>query len=110
LLRAATASGSFFATALWNSFQKAANSAEGFTGEDSSISARLETAQMVVMTSATAQEFDLLSVFRPLSGADLMRAIQVTKGFTGEAPRAVATLAIARSILERREPVASGAN
>ena len=89
---------------------KAANSAEGFTGEDSSISAKLQTAQMVVMTNATAQEFDLLSVFRQLSRADLMRAIQVTKGFTGEAPRAVATLAIARSILERREQSTSGSN
>jgi hypothetical protein len=89
---------------------KAANSAEGFTGEDSSISAKLQTAQMVVMTNATALEFDLLSVFRQLSRADLMRAIQVTKGFTGEAPRAVATLAIARSILERREQSTSGSN
>ncbi|PYS71236.1 MAG: hypothetical protein DMF69_10985 [Acidobacteria bacterium] len=89
---------------------KAANSAEGFTGEDSSISAKLETAQMGVMTNATAQEFDLLSVFRQLSHADLMRAIQLTKGFTGEAPRAVATLAIARSILERRELSAAASN
>lgn len=86
-----------------NEVVKAANSADAFTGEDSQISAQLQTQQMVVMTSATAQDFDLLTVFRALSRADLLRAIQVSKGFTGEAPRAVATLAIARSVLERKD-------
>ena len=89
---------------------KAANSAEGFTGEDSTISSRLQTEQMVVATSATAEDFDLIAVFRSLSRADLLRAIQVAKGFTGETPRAVATLAIARSVLERRDQVAAGGN
>src|SRR5262249_4715584 len=93
-----------------NEVVKAANSAEAFTGEDSLISSRLQTSQMVVMTSATAENFDLLAVFKLLSRADLLRAVQVAKGFTGEAPRAVATLAIARSVLERREQLASGSN
>jgi hypothetical protein len=93
-----------------NEVIKAANSAEGFTGEDSQISSRLQTEQMVVATSATAEDFDLLAVFRVLSRADLLRAIQVAKGFTGEAPRAVATLAIARSVLEKRQQLASGIN
>ncbi|HKN82299.1 MAG TPA: hypothetical protein VJW17_02630 [Pyrinomonadaceae bacterium] len=90
---------------------KAANSADGFTGEDSRISARLQTKFMVVMTSGTADDFDLLAVFRHLARADLLRAIQVAKTFTGEAPRAVATLAIARSVLEKRkEPAVGGTN
>jgi hypothetical protein len=93
-----------------NEVIKAANSAEGFTGEDSQVSSRLQTPQMVVATAATAEDFDLLSVFRILSRADLLRAIQVAKGFTGEAPRAVATLAIARSVLEKRQQLASGSN
>lgn len=58
----------------------------------------------------TAEDFDLLAVFRVLSRADLLRAIQVAKGFTGEAPRAVATLAIARAVLEKRQQLASGPN
>lgn len=70
----------------------------------------LQAPQMVVATSATAEDFDLLSVFRVLSRADLLRAIQTAKGFTGEAPRAAATLAIARSVLEKRQQLASGAN
>ena len=93
-----------------NEVVKAANSAEGFTGEDSSISSRLQTPQMVVASNANAPDFDLLAVFRLLSRADLLRAIQVAKGFTGEAPRAVATLAIARSVLDKREQLAIGPN
>ena len=82
---------------------KAANAAEGFTGEDSRISSRLQTPMMVVMTNSTAEDFDLLAVFNHLARADLLRAVQLAKTFTGEAPRAVATLAISRSILEKRK-------
>jgi len=82
---------------------KAANSAEGFTGEDSRVTSRLQTKFMVVMNDATAPDFDLLAIFRHLARADLLRAVQLAKTFTGEAPRAVATLAIARSVLEKRK-------
>jgi hypothetical protein len=89
---------------------KAANSAEGFTGEDSRISSRLQTPQMVVMTNANAPDFDLITVFRGVAAADLMRSIQLVKGFTGEAPRAVATLAIARAVLEKAPERTATAN
>ena len=90
---------------------KAANGADAYTGEDSRISSRLQTKMMVVMNNATAEDFDLIAVFRHLAPADLLRAVQLAKTFTGEAPRAVATLAIARSILEkRREPVTTATN
>lgn len=79
---------------------KAANGADAYTGEDSRISSRLQTKFMVVMNNSTAEDFDLLAVFRHLARADLLRAIQLAKTFTGEAPRAVATLAIARTVLE----------
>jgi hypothetical protein len=82
---------------------KAANGAEDYTGEDSRISSRLQTKFMVVMTNGTSEDFDLLAVFRHLARADLLRAVQLAKTFTGEAPRAVATLAIARSVLEKRK-------
>lgn len=82
---------------------KAANSADAYTGEDSRISSRLQTRFMVVMSNSTAEDFDLLAVFRHLARADLLRAIQLAKTFTGETPRAVATLAIARSVLEKRK-------
>src|SRR6185369_14555944 len=90
-----------------NEVVKAANGADAYTGEDSRISARLQTKMMVVMTNATAEDFDLLAVFRHLARADLLRAIQLAKTFTGEAPRAVATLAIARTVLETKKETAS---
>ena len=86
---------------------KAANGAEDYSGEDSRISSRLQTRFMVVMTNSTSEDFDLLAVFRHLARADLLRAIQLAKTFTGEAPRAVATLAIARSVLEKRKDIAA---
>ena len=90
---------------------KAANGAEAYTGEDSRIASRLQTRFMVVMSNATAEDFDLIAVFRHLAPADLLRAVQLAKTFTGEAPRAVATLAIARSILEKRkDPITAGTN
>jgi hypothetical protein len=88
---------------------KAANGAEAYTGEDSRIASQLQTKMMIVSTSSTAEDFDLLSVFRQLARADLLRAVQIAKTFTGEAPRAVATLAIARSVLEKRKESATGA-
>jgi len=82
---------------------KAANGAEDYTGEDSRVSSQLETKFMVLVSNSTAEDFDLLSVFRHLARADLLRAIQLAKTFNGEAPRAVATLAIARTVLEKRK-------
>jgi hypothetical protein len=88
---------------------KAANAADGFTGEDSRITTRLQTKFMTQVNNTSAEGFDLMSVFRPLARADLFRAVQMARGFTGEAPRAVATLAIARSVLEsNRTQVAAG--
>ena len=86
---------------------KAANGAEAYTGEDSRILSRLQTKMMVVMTNATAEDVDLLAVFRHLAPAVLLRAIQLAKTFTGESPRAVATLAIARTVLEKKKEVVS---
>jgi hypothetical protein len=86
---------------------EAANGTEDYTGEDSRISSRLQTKFMVVMNNATAEDFDLLAVFRHLAPADLLRAVPLAKTFTGEAPRAVATLAIARSVLEKRKELAA---
>ena len=87
---------------------KAANGAEAYTGEDSRISSVLRTKMMVVVSQSTGEDFDLLAVFRHLARADLLRAIQLAKTFTGEAPRAVATLAIARTVLEKKSRGSDG--
>jgi hypothetical protein len=89
---------------------KAANGSESFTGEDSRITSRLQTKFMVVFENANALDFDLMAAFGPLARNDLFRAIELAKTFTGEAPRAVATLAIARSVLEKRDPQRASTN
>ena len=82
---------------------KAANAADAFTGEDSRIFSRIQIKEMTVINQSTAEDFDLLGLFRLLARADLLRAVQLTKSFTGYVPRAVATLAIAQSVLEKRK-------
>lgn len=82
---------------------KAANAADAFTGEDSRIFSRIQTKEMTVINQSTAEDFDLLGLFRHLARADLLRAVQLTKTFNGYVPRAVATLAIAQSVLEKRK-------
>ncbi|MFN2511425.1 MAG: hypothetical protein ABR568_08270 [Pyrinomonadaceae bacterium] len=80
---------------------KAANSAEGFTGDDSRVSAQLQTKSMVMATSANAEDFNLFGAFRALARDDFLRSVETAKSFTSEAPRATATLAVARSVLEK---------
>lgn len=87
---------------------KVANSAEGFTGEDGMLSARLATKNMVVATNSSAEDFDVAGVFTLLAGDDLYRSIELAKTFAAEAARANATLAIARSVLDqKRQKVAN---
>lgn len=80
---------------------KAANSAEGFTGDDGRVGAQIQTKSMVMVTNANAEDFNLFGAFRSLARDDFLRSVETAKSFTGEAPRATATLAAARSVLER---------
>jgi hypothetical protein len=83
---------------------KAANSAENFTGEDNSVSARLQTRQMVLVSNAASDDFDLPGAFRALARDDFQRSVELAKTFSSEEPRSIAILAIARSALEKRVP------
>jgi hypothetical protein len=49
-------------------------------------------------------QFDLDGLFRDLATQDYDRAVELARGFQGEGPRAVATIAIARAILEPKKP------
>jgi hypothetical protein len=82
---------------------KASNSVGGgYTGEDGRLTARLQTKNMTMMMTSSAQSFDLSGVFAILAREDLTRAISLARNFESEAPRAAATLAIARAALEKR--------
>ena len=74
---------------------KAANGAPGFTGDDGSLSARLQTKNMAVATNASADDFNVAGVFQSLAGDDLYRSIELAKTFSAETARANATIATA---------------
>ena len=79
---------------------KAANSAEGFTGEDGGLLLQFQSKHQSSVNTNDAPEFDLEGIFKELANQDYDRAVQLARGFEREGPRAVATIAIARAILE----------
>jgi hypothetical protein len=83
---------------------KASDSAAGgYTGEDGALSVRLQTKNSTMMSSSSVQSFDLTGIFAKLAREDLTRAVELARGFGVESPRAVATLAVARAVLEKKE-------
>lgn len=81
---------------------RAANAASDFTGEDAQTAIRVQTKDTVSVMSNNTPDFDLPGLFNLLARDDLYRAIDAAKSFTGEAPRAIATLAIARTVLAEK--------
>ena len=79
---------------------KAANSAEGFTGEDGEIVVKFQSKSGSSVHSNDVPDFDLEGIFKDLAVQDYDRAVELARGFQAEGPRAVATIAIARAILE----------
>jgi L-lactate utilization protein LutC len=79
---------------------KAAKSAEGFTGEDGEIVVKFQSKGGSSVHSSDVPDFDLEGIFKDLALQDYDRAVELARGFQGEGPRAVATIAIARAILE----------
>ena len=82
---------------------RAANSVSLFIGEDAQISARFSTGRGTTTTNFTVENFDVGGIFGSLAKEDIYRAIEAAKGFTADAPRAIATLAIARAVLETKK-------
>lgn len=85
---------------------EAANKAEGFTGEDGQIRLSLKTRGGAWLSSASAPEFDIEPVFALLARASLEDATLMAKNFEADAPRAVAVLAVAKTILATKAPTA----
>lgn len=79
---------------------KAANSSEGFSGEDGALALRFQRKGYSVVYGNDVPEFDVEGIFRELTMRDYERAVELARGFRGEGPRAVATIAIARAVLE----------
>lgn len=85
-----------------NEVVKASNATAEFTGEDGQLNIHLQTKNMSMRTSNSAESFDLRGIFTTLAREDITRAVELARGFSGESPRAVATLAIARAVLDKK--------
>jgi hypothetical protein len=81
---------------------KAGNATPEFTGADAGLNARVQTQNMRSMINFSAPSLDLRTVFAALALEDLSRAVELAKSFTGEAPRATATIAVARAVLDAK--------
>jgi hypothetical protein len=78
---------------------KAANGTVEFSGEDIGLLLMFPTESGLKLIDIAGSEFSLASLFRALAKVDLTRANDLAKGFTNDAPRAVATLALAKAVL-----------
>ena len=82
---------------------KSANALSGFSGEDGEMTQRVEFKGGGAMTNNfNVESFDLTGLFTALAKEDFDRAADLPKGFTGESPRAVAMLAVARTVLDKK--------
>jgi hypothetical protein len=82
---------------------KAANSAEGYTGEDGELNLTFQRKGGSAAYSNDVPDFDVAGIFSALAAEDYDRAVQLARGFQGAAPRATATIAIARSVLKEKK-------
>jgi len=85
---------------------KAANSTEGFSGEDGTITQTIRTTDAARVSPTAVPDFDIEGIFSKLANDDYDRVVQLARGYQGEAARANATIAIARSVLNEKRPPA----
>jgi len=78
---------------------KAANSTDGFTGEGGMVTQTMNSRGVISIRPQPVPDFDIEELFAASAGEDYERAVQLARGFQGEAARANATIAIARSVL-----------
>jgi len=81
---------------------KAANSTEGFTGEGGTITQTMNSKKVISVSPQNVPDFDIEGIFAALAQEDYEGAVQLARGFQGEAPRTNATIAIARSVLNQK--------
>ena len=82
---------------------KAANSADGFTGEDGNLNIVFQVKGFSSASDNAEPDFDIQGIFGLLAKDDYDRSVQLAGGFQGEAPRAAAVIAIARSVLNEKK-------
>jgi hypothetical protein len=83
---------------------KAANSAEGFTGEDGNLNILFQAKGYSSASDLPEADFDVKGIFNLLANDNYDRAAELASGFQGEAPRAAAVIAIAQALLKEKTP------
>jgi hypothetical protein len=81
---------------------KGANAASGFSGEDGELTMIVKLKDGAMTNNFNVDSFDLTELFAALAQEDFNRAADLPKAFTGESPRAVAMLAVARTVLKNK--------
>ena len=81
---------------------KVANGIDGYTGENGKMELRFDTADNITILKADASTFNLPNIFARLAQDDFMRASSLARTLTGEYPRALSTIAVARSVLNKK--------
>ena len=86
---------------------KAANAAEGFTGEDGELEVKFQSKGQASLRNKPVANFYLNGIFSCLALEHYDRAVELARGFPAEGPRAIATIAIAQAILQPKKAAAS---
>jgi len=81
---------------------KAANRISDFTGENSQTAFTLEGKFSIRLTTELASPSDLAEVFHTLATENFYQALDASKTFSGDAPKASAMIAVARAVLDEK--------
>jgi hypothetical protein len=81
---------------------KAANRVSDFTGENSDTSLTLEGKFSIRLTTQLASPTDLAEVFQTLGTENFYQALDASKAIVGDAPKAIAMIAVARAVLDEK--------
>jgi len=81
---------------------KAANATDGFVGEGAALNLTITTRSQILTSREPVADFDIRGIFGEAANYDYERSVDLARGFQGEAPRANATIAICRSVLNAK--------
>ena len=81
---------------------EAANSSEGFTGEDGAIATTVNGGDRILRRTDAVPDFDVRGLFGEMAKTDFERVVQLAGSFKGEGPRANALIAVARAALNEK--------
>jgi hypothetical protein len=82
---------------------RAANSADNFSGEDGQVIFGISTKGLNFTRHSLVSDFDVSGIFAAFAAEDYERAVELARGLQRDSPRACATIAIARSVLEPKK-------